>query len=76
MRLVYARQRTFKREMVYKIMTPNERAKERGCELPLSLVGKIHGVTRQTMNNIFKRSLGTFDTMVDNAQVKWKSICK
>ena len=56
-------------------MTAHERAKERGCELPLSLIGKIHGVTRQTLNNIFKSDLEKFDKMIDEANQKWKSIC-
>ncbi len=56
-------------------MTAHERAKERGCELPLSLIGKIHGVTRQTLNNIFKSDLDKFDKMIDEANQKWKSIC-
>ena len=58
------------------IMTAHERAKERGCELPLSLVGKIHGVTRQTLNNIFKSDLEKFDKMIDEAAGLWNSICK
>ena len=56
-------------------MTAHERAKGRGCELPLSLIGKIHGVTRQTLNNIFKSDLDKFDKMIDEANQKWKSIC-
>ena len=36
-------------------MTAHERAKERGCELPLSLIGKIHGMKypRQELNKEF-----------------------
>ncbi len=55
-------------------MLASERAKERGCELPLSLIGKIHGVTRQTLNNIFKSDLGKFDNIIDKATAKWNSI--
>jgi len=55
---------------------PYERAKERGCELPLTLIGKIHGVTRQQLNKDFHTNLEKFDKRVDEAQAKWKSICK
>ena len=57
-------------------MTAHERAKERGCELPLSLIGKIHGITRQQLNKDFNNNLEKFDYRVDTAQELWKSICK
>ena len=57
-------------------MTAHERAKERGCELPLSLIGKIHGITRQQLNKDFNNNLDRFDYRVDTAQELWDSICK
>ena len=59
-------------------MTAHERAKERGCELPLSLIGKIHGfkTPRQSLNHIFKTDIERFDWLVDTAQELWVSICK
>jgi hypothetical protein len=57
-------------------MKANERAKERGCVLPLSLAGKIKGVTRQTLNNIFNSDLKKFDEMIDDVVKRWESICK
>ena len=59
-------------------MTAHERAKVRGCELPLSLIGKIHGMKypRQELNKEFKTNLEKFDSLVDEANELWKSICK
>lgn len=58
-------------------MTAHERAKERGCELPLSLIGKIHGMKypRQELNKEFNSNLEKFDRLVDEARDKWNSIC-
>ena len=57
-------------------MKASERAIEKGCELPLTLVGRIHGVTRQTLNNIFNRDVEQFDKMILEAIKLWESICK
>ena len=57
-------------------MKANERAKERGCELPLTLISKIHGdgMTRQKLNTIFYADRAEFDKIVGDAQLKWESI--
>lgn len=57
-------------------MTASSRATERGCILPLSLVGAIHGVTRQTLNNVFNSDKEKFDKMIDESIYLWNSICK
>lgn len=59
-------------------MTAHERAKERGCKLPLSLIGRIHGMKypRQELNKEFNTNLENFDYLVDTAQELWESICK
>jgi len=48
--------------------------RKRGCELPLSLIGKIVGKSRQQLNKDFNNNLERFDSRVDEATQKWNSI--
>lgn len=57
-------------------MSASERAKERGCELPITLVAKIHGKTRDSLNKTYANDPMLFDKMVDIAVEKWNFICK